>query len=589
MGLNSEQQRAVLCEDNLLVIAPPGSGKTGTLVAKVKHIIKANLSNKVIMVTFTDASATEAKHRVSQSLTPNEMKRVAISTFHSHALYQLRQTYKNLKILTAFESKEVLKKALLDCDSKIDLKDAEVVLQTAKSNPQFTGKECDYIAAYELRRKQYHAFDFQDFTREALNGMKSKDANAYIEPLEASHVLCDEFQDVDANQLHWLLHFHSLGAKVTVVGDDDQSVYGFRNSLGYAAMEEFKNETAPVVINLQTNYRSHSEIIHSATSLIQKNATRMDKVIVCNKGEGGHVSFYKASSKEDEADKIIEEIVNDCADNNFDVKSIPSGRWGLIARNNRDLWLIAAMLSKEEIPFSKSNKKDDAPWEILTFCGLLVSIQTNDILGLKQALSAYGIKDKILRHAHEILKDNFYTIMDGEFPEIESLELEDRNKIKEFVRVCSRWRELTAEGQYSRVIGAVGEWFLSEVVRGADVKDDFLRFVQLLSGEKNKKNKSKNKVSGNLQVRVMNFFRKETKSKSNGVNLHTMHDSKGLEFDRVFVAQCNVGTIPSSKCTDVNEERRLFYVAMTRARKDLIMSSVSSKGDSSFLSEIVIN
>jgi superfamily I DNA/RNA helicase len=599
MGLNVEQERAATCADNLLVLAPPGSGKTGTLVAKTKYIIDKDINSRVILVTFTDASAKEARHRISKMLGPLQMERVAVSTFHSHAIDQLRKAGKLGKILSPYESSDMLRRALGDCGSTMDPMEAETELQTAKSTPDFTGKEKDFIAAYEARKHQHRAIDLQDVIREAVVGMRCTSKEGYIPPLKATHVLCDEFQDVDWNQLHWLLCYHALGSTVTVVGDDDQSVYGWRNSLGYDAMNEFVTRVSPTVINLEVNYRSKSEILQSATRLIRNNTKRMDKVIVSQRGTGGDVFQVKAADKEGEAAMVVDAIMADALAGGYELNAIPNGRWGIIARNNRDLWLIAAILRKEEIPFVKSSKKDDAPREIMTFCGMLISIQTNDTLGLRHTLNSLGIQEKTLRAAHEKMGDEFFRVMDGEFPDIEEIPIEERNPLKTFLRLCSRWREMTALGQYGRVIGAVGEWFLDEIVRGDDSIDDFKNFVKMLSGdsvrssslrehdtEHGPRRSLRTKSRGNLQMRVMNFFRQEDKKGAGGVSLYTMHGSKGLEFDRVFIAQCNSGTIPSAKSKSVDEERRLFYVAMTRGRLELTMSSISTKGPSPFLAEV---
>ena len=149
------------------------------------------------------------------------------------------------------------------------------------------------------------------------------------------------------------------------------------------------------------------------------------------------------------------------------------------------------------------------------------------------------------------------------------------------------------------MIGAVADWFVDAVIKSTDAaaeskkaakRDesvaDFEKFVRLLSGESVAIGRAAPR--GNLQMRVMNFFRPDAREKNAGVSLYTMHSSKGLEFDNVMVIQCNAGTIPSAK-SPVEEERRLFYVAMTRARKNLVMSSISSQGPSQFLGELAIS
>lgn len=597
MGLNVEQERARVCLDHTLVLAPPGSGKTGTLVAKTRYIVETIPDSIVLLVTFTDASAKEARERIAKQLKAPHMRRVTVATFHSHAIEQLRRARKLGRILSPHESTDLVKRALADCESTMDPMEAESKLQAAKSNPEFHGKEDDFIAAYEKRKLLHRATDLQDVIRDAVNGMRATEDDKRIAPLPATHVLCDEFQDVDWNQLHWLLCYRDAGAILTAVGDDDQSVYGWRNALGYTAMTEFIARVSPVVIHLEVNYRSRQEIIQSATTLIRNNSSRMDKVIVSKKGDGGEIHVVRMVDKEAEADMVIDAIIEDAQEKGHELTAIPHGRWGVIARNNRDIWLVAALLRKADIPFTKSTKKDDAPWEIMRFCGMLVSIQTNDSLGLRQTLSSAGISEKTLRTLHDQMGDSLYELMDGITPDPESIPIEDRVILKPFLQLCPRWRELTAQGHYGRVIGAVGEWFLDTIVKGDDSIQDFKNFVRMLSGDSSKGRDSagnaphahrvsRTRPKGNLQMRVMNYFRQEDKKGGGGVSLYTMHGSKGLEFDKVFVLQCNSGTIPSAKSQSVDEERRLFYVAMTRAREQLTISSISTKASSIFVSEI---
>lgn len=597
MGLNVEQQRAVDCEDNLLVLAPPGSGKTGTLVEKARHILSKDPRASVLLVTFTDASAKEAKERLQKQLTPQQFRRISAATFHKHAMDQLRAAGKLGRLISDNESRNLVREALVEVGSTMDPREAEQKIQAYKSSPDFTGKEEDFVEAYEARKTSFRGIDLQDVIREAVNGMRTKNPEKRVPPLTATHVMCDEFQDVDLNQLHWLLCYFQLGAIVTVVGDDDQSVYSFRNSLGYDAMKLFIETVSPTVIHLEVNYRSRREILQSATALIRHNTKRMDKTIVSFLGDGGNVYTTKAADKEAEASMIVDAIISDAAARGYDLDKIPKQRWGIIARTNRDLWMIAMVLRSEGIPFVKSQKKDEAPKEIMQFCDLLVAIQTNDSLNLRNALSALGVNDRTIQKLHAQLKDSFFQIMDGELPGLTDLSIEDQTVLKPFLEKCPIWRELTAVGQYSRVIGAVGAYFEAAVTMHDEVKSDFRNVVDLLSGANHKhlaregnqsssRNNLRKRPAGNLQVRVLNFFRQEDNKGAGGVSLYTMHGSKGLEFDNVFIAECNSGTIPSAKSTSVEEERRLFFVAMTRAREELTMCSIVTKGASVFLSEI---
>lgn len=591
MGLNPDQQQAVAHDGNLVILAPPGSGKTGTLVAKTKHIILSDPRAVVVLVTFTDASSKEAKERIAKSLDPNQMRRVNVATFHKHAIAQLRAAGKLGTILAPAEASGMLRRALKAVSSTVDPFEAESVLQAAKATPDFDPKSEDYIEEYERLKVRARAIDLQDVTRECVLGMRSSDKSTFIPPLNATHILADEFQDVDWNQLYWLLCHAAIGIKVTAVGDDDQSVYGWRSSLGYQAMEAFIAKARPAVIHLQVNYRSHSEILEHATCLIRHNTKRMDKAILSAKGPGGLVEVLSAPTVEVAAKEAASWILEDAMSlpgapedpTAPDVKwKIPLGRWGIIGRTNRDLWLVSAQLRLLKIPYNLSASKAMPP-EILHFCNFLSSLQLGSPIGLEQVFDSIDVNHRTVSQLHDVMGDEFFSIMDGNLPDMSAFPIEDSTKIKEFSEQCAIWRSKLSVTQangrvvayYKQIINGVGVFFKSHIVRNDDVRDEFDAFVNLLLKEK-----------GPLNVRVQTFLRPEEGKNTAGVTLCTMHSSKGLEFDNVVVVQCNSGNVPSAKSDSVEEERRLFYVAITRARQHLRLQFVSTRGGSPFLSEI---
>lgn len=594
MALNADQQQAVLHDGNLMILAPPGSGKTGTLVEKTKHIVLSDPKNVVVLVTFTDASAKEARERIAKSLDVNQLRRVNVATFHKHAIAQLRSAGQLGTILSPAEASGMLKRALKSLGSTIDPFEAEAALQAAKATPDFDPSTVDYMAEYERLKVRLRAIDLQDVTRECVWGMQSKDKAKFVPPLNATHMLCDEYQDVDWNQFYWLMCHAAVGIKVTVVGDDDQSVYGWRSSLGYEAMEAFIEKARPSVINLQVNYRSHSEILEHATCLIRNNSKRMDKALLSAKGPGGSIEICTATEVEDAAEDVASWVMEDAmtlpgapsdptAD---DVKwKIPQGRWGIIGRTNRDLWLVSAQLRLLKIPYNLSAAKAMPP-DVLHFCNFLSSLQTGSPMGLEQVFDSLEVGHQSVGRLHDLMGDSFFSIMDGVLPEMGEIPIEDAAKIKEFAQQCAVWRSLLSVEQeggrvvayYKRIILGVGDFFMRSIIRNDEVKEDLEAFINLLS-----------KGKGPLNLRVQTFLRPEEKQTSAGVTLCTMHSSKGLEFDNVAVVQCNSGNVPSIKSGSIEEERRLFYVAMTRARKHLRLQYIMSRGASPFLSEIGLN
>jgi DNA helicase-2/ATP-dependent DNA helicase PcrA len=571
MKLNPGQQECVACATPLMVLAPPGSGKTGTLVAKTTAILKSDPRAVVGLVTFTDAAAKEIQERVSKALPGRDGRRVIARTFHSHGIEQLRAAGILGRILTPYESSAIVKEAAAEFPPVLDdnAPSPEAFLQEVKSRPEFTGNEAPFIAAYQERLRQLRAVDLQDITRDALLGMRT----GTVRRLPVSHLLADEWQDVDTNQLMWVLEHHNQGVITGVVGDDDQSIYGWRNSLGFEAFQAFKAHVSPTVVELSHNYRSSQEIIDAATALVHHNVKRIPKVILATRGTGGHIAVANTSSKKAEAEYLLDMMSDDISTDDDGEVLIPQGRWGVLARNNADLWLVGARLRSARIPYTRSSKKDEYPFEIIAFCALLRALQTGDQVNLETALRAVGLAPSTITELSRRHGDQLFSIMDGEVPDVSFAPVEQAKALQSFAAVCRNWRRSTAEGRYRAVVDAVALWFQSNVV-SAEQTDDFLNFTEILK-----------RGPGTLNAKVNHILQQQTRKHKSGVHLLTMHGSKGMEFDRVFILQCNAGVTPSKHATSIEEERRLFYVAMTRARFELTLSYNPAKLASQFIAE----
>lgn len=582
MRFNADQQIAIDTDGNMVILAPPGSGKTGTLVAKAARILKSSRQATVGLVTFTDAATKELAHRLDLSLTKDEYARVKVATFHKHLMNQLRDAKLLGRLLGPRETIPMIQRAISAGGKPMSVEDATAELEAAKLNENFTGRESELVESYEEQRRRHRGHDLWDVVREGVIGMRK----GKVPFLKVTHILADEYQDTDPLQLAWLLLHEKAGAEVTVVGDDDQSVYGWRRAMGYQGMLQFEEEAQAARVVLQINYRSRKEILDAAAAVIRNNTQRVPKTMLSAKGAGGNVFVRSVPNSEHEAALIANAVVADTEESEDGTFKPERGRWAVICRNNAGLHMVAAEMRARAIAYVRVAGKDKLPDLARVLCQLLSSIQTGDALGIEGALLIAGVSD----HAMKVLQATFegdapatiqseqtsqlYRLLDGEIPaDMEDVPAEEAKTIKTFARLGRVWRARTKEGRYSDVINGVEAW-LQDFAKEYQLPD-LAFWAQKLRN-----------ASGSLAVRTRRALDYEAPKDGTGVALHTMHSSKGLEFDRVVVIGCNQGTIPSSKAESVEEERRLFFVALTRARDELTVTFSTGAPRSQFISEM---
>lgn len=581
MDLNHDQQLAVEHEGNLLVIAPPGSGKSGTLIIKTKWVLRQDPANRVGLVTFTDAASKELVERLGKVLSPAEMKRVLVATFHRHCIAQLRAAGELGQILGPQDAEMLLQRAISHAGGGTSVDDARDELEKAKLSEHFTGEESEVVRAYEELKRARRRVDLMDVVRDAVVGMRAKT----VELLAVSHLFGDEYQDTDPLQQEWFLMHAAAGVSVTAVGDDDQSIYGWRRAMGYKGMLEFERRARASRIVLQINYRSRSEILLAAQAVIRNNTDRVAKAMHASRGSGGRVLIKAPPSPEDEAEAIAKAIINDSEKLADDSYAPRRGRWAIIGRTNALLNMITAELRNQRIAYRREGGKDQVPQPVMVMCQLLTSIQTGDPFGIESALFFSGLSERAIttvRNAFgaaeveaidQVRAHPLEQLLMGNVPgDMSGLEDEETKLVNSFARLAKVWRQRTADGRYGEVITAVESWVKSHT------KEFLHRDLAFWASKLRQR-------QGGLHTRARQALEYEPPKDGDGVQLHTMHSCKGLEFDRVVVIGANQGTIPSKKAVAVDEERRLFFVAVTRAKEELVVCH-DPRAKSSFVAEL---
>jgi len=308
--LNQYQARAVNAAGHCTVLACPGSGKTRVLSMRAARLLSENKTGRLCAVTFTRDAAIELRTRILQLCGEREAKRIAVGTFHSVALSQIRRLKNSstIKLLSDGERTGLLKRcyAQYKCDTPFDK--VHSAIDRAKSKLGRTifadpGVE-DVFDAYQNLLATERGMDFADILLTVVNGIQDES----IKPLSVRWLLADEFQDADEVQAQWVIEHGKAGIEVTIVGDDDQSLYAFRNALGYAGMQRVTQLLVAQEITLPINYRCAPNILAHAATLIAHNPNRAGKSIEPDRAAIGIIKVHRTADRYHEADMVVKAI-----------------------------------------------------------------------------------------------------------------------------------------------------------------------------------------------------------------------------------------------------------------------------------------
>lgn len=578
--LNPEQQEVVDHDGHSLVVACPGSGKTRVIVVKIGHILSRNPKSRVCAVTFTRDAANELKKRLVDDIGSEIVnKRTRVGTFHSLAIRQLRAYGQIGKVASPAEQQIFVQRALASCEADITYEEAVQTIETVKSSRGPVPEEDSPLyQTYAALLKRAQVEDLYDVLKKSLTLMQQ----GVVPPYPVEYMLVDEFQDTDEIQLAWVLEHVKAGTRVTVVGDDDQSVYSFRRALGYQGMDRFRTATGATLIALGTNYRCRSEILSAAETLICHNQERIEKTLRAARGEGGKVSSQRYSSRTQEAEALIEAIqpsLIPLQNDSWFTYTVPAGQWAILARNRRTLDIVEEALHARRIRYVRP--PSESIWTrppFVFFISMLRSVQSGAADGIDQTLHFSGFTQEHLEIVHDALRGELWRLLEGEsIQKLAGLPDDISKTLQSFSTCASGWRSQARQGNYKLAILGVAEWF-ADRIRKPDEKELF----QSLS-------ESVCRLNGSLAQRVNTLTLPSNgngdEEGPSGVSLMTMHGSKGLEFDNVWIIAAEDGVIPSPKNPVYDEERRLMYVGMTRAKNVLFMSSRVTEQPSPFVLE----
>lgn len=654
-NLNQEQLQAVKhIKSSLLILAGAGSGKTRVLTSRIAYLIKSGVrAREILAVTFTNKAAKEMRARLASILGEEVVKYMWVGTFHSICGRILRQDVdnfafpsgkkldKNFTIYDEQDSMAVIKAAVkkLNLDDKIYApKLVKSIISNAKNKMQdafsFSTFARDFkaqkIAAifeeYENTLNNNNAIDFDDMLMLAVKLLEKcpEVREKYFSKFQ--HIMVDEFQDTNQAQYELVSMLYTneanegkrargqesktsnepafLSRSLCVVGDVDQSIYSWRGAdfkIILNFQRDFKDTT---IIKLEQNYRSTENILNAANAIIENNEERVDKTLYSQKGEGEKISYFEAQDEGDEANYIARTIKTTADDYN---------KFAILYRTNAQSRAIEEACIAHAIPYriygglkfyDRKEIKD-----IVAYLKLIYN--PNDSQSFKRIVNVpkRAIGDTTIKNLQAIADEKDISLFEAvqNLDDVEGINSKTKEKLKKFNELILNFKSVQNSYNLREFISLIIEksGYLRELSEEktpeSESRIDNLQELVNVSGEFEPEDL--NNVLGEFlsQVALVSDI-DGMENISNNVTLMTLHSAKGLEFPIVFLAGLEEGIFPHQRTftsnSELEEERRLMYVGVTRAEETLYLSSAKRRqvwgeykyfNPSRFLEEIPAN
>ena len=600
--LNEPQHSAVTTTQGpLLILAGAGTGKTRVITARAAYLIAQGVKpENILAVTFTNKAASEMRERLAGMVEPEQAKKVTMSTFHALCVRILRAGidrlgYKNtFTIYDESDQMGLIRKIITRTaaqDEKLEPSQAKNLISKAKNNgwsPPTDEKTLlsAVFARYQADLKTLNAVDFDDLLLLAVK-LLSEHADVREKWQQKYHYLMvDEFQDTNRLQLELVSLLADSKQNVAVVGDDDQSIYGWRGAEVANILEFESHFPNPAVIKLEQNYRSTNAILGTANSLIKNNPRRRPKALWSAQDGGEKVRLIQAANDREEAEFVTGEIQR----RSFD-EGLPWEAFAVLYRMNAQSRLLEENLRRLQIPYrlvgGKSFFDRREVKDVLAYFSALVNPGDDSNLLRIINTPARGISAGTIERATEWSARNqcgvWEALQSDEF--LRELPARTVGKIAEFVDLIDSYETKLNEplSDHHAVAGDLIKQidYIEDMKRSCKTAEEAMKreesIRQLLQDLATFQGRSVNGLQGFLDEVMLDRSREEEQDidKKKGVLLITLHAAKGLEFPHVFLVGLEEGIIPHDRSKvegTLDEERRLLYVGITRAMKTLTMT-----------------
>ena len=609
-GLNKEQQQAVQhTEGPLLILAGAGSGKTKVLTVRIAHLLAQGVNPyEILAITFTNKAAKEMKNRV-EGLVGDVANRIWLSTFHSFCAKFLRFELdnflgynSNFTIYDTSDSQAVIKAALkaLNLDDKYYPVGAMIAaISDAKNNLLFASafrkqardfyqqKVADVYEYYERELRKNNALDFDDLLLVAVKLLQSNEAVLDKYSKRFRYVMIDEYQDTNHAQYLLAKLLASHWKNIAVVGDADQSIYAWRGADIQNILDFEKDYPNCTSIKLEQNYRSTKIILDAANAVIENNEGRPKKNLWTDKTEGAKIQHFTAQSEHEEA-----AFIGDTIAKKHDIHGVPYGDMAILYRTNAQSRVLEEALIKRALPYimvggTKFYDRKEIK-DVLAY--LRVLYNPFDDLSLlriinvpKRSIGATTVA-KLQDYARANGTSLFMTLTQLHL--VDSIKGKTKEKLEEFgiliFTLVAEMEDRTVLDILESILDRTG--YLAQLEESTDPQDQARaeNIGELLSVAKDFQDTNPSGTVEDFleQVALVNdvdsFEQEESK-----VTLMTLHAAKGLEFPIVFLGGLEEGLFPHSRTLmnpeEIEEERRLAYVGITRAEKELYISNATTR------------
>ena len=588
-NLNDKQKEAVLYNDGpLLIIAGAGASKTKTLTTKIAYLIEEKYATpyNVLAITFTNKADKEMKDRLYAML-GDVAKKIQVSTFHSFGLKLLRENFellgydRNFVIMDSDDSLTVVKQIIKDLgyDPKVynpkairnKISSCKNEMISAKAYERYAVSDYEQVIhkiyeKYEDKLYQNNSVDFDDLLLLPIKLFKENpDVLERYQDLY-QYILIDEYQDTNQAQYILTKLISEKNRRITCVGDDSQSIYSFRGA-NYKNILNFEKDYPDAkTILLEQNYRSTSTILDAANQVIKNNSQRKDKKLWTDRGTGEKIKYYRAYNERDEAQYVIRKI-KELVNKGTEYKDI-----AILYRTNAQSRVVEEEMLKENLPYrvigsfyfySRKEIKD-----LIAYLSLIHNSKDNISLLRVINTPKRGIGLKTIENLTSKADEEGISIYDA----INSgKELEFKNTIEKLKIVAE---DLTLTELIDKVLDAssMKKELESEQSLESEVRLENLEEFKSITKAFEEKEGLISLEDFLLEISLISDV-EEYKDDPNRISLMTVHSVKGLEFDNVFVIGMEEGIFPHMNSLMENmaleEERRLCYVAITRAKDNL--------------------
>jgi DNA helicase-2/ATP-dependent DNA helicase PcrA len=608
-GLNEKQQQSVtLSEDiNALILAGAGSGKTRVLTHRIHHLVseKNHHADDILAVTFTNKAANEMKERLSDLLR-RPIGRMWVGTFHSlaHRLLRTHPSEANLsptfQILDSQDQFRIIKRLMKENgidEKKLKIKEVQWFINKNKDNgisPKDIEVGYDYakqqkVKVFDIYENFIQVNDLVDFAGLLVKSFELlKNNQSLLEHYQNKfhHILVDEFQDTNRIQYQFIKILHNESNHVFCVGDDDQSIYGWRGAK-IENIQKIENDFKPIkVIKLEQNYRSTGNILSASNALIANNHNRLEKSLWTASGDGELINVFNARDEREEAQYVVGEIKSQFSQGrNLDECAI-------LYRSNAQSRIFEESLIKHNLNYRiYGGLRFFERAEIKDAMGYVRLIEnTSDNIAFERIVNiptrGIGLStiEKIRSHSIE----NHTDLFQSSIAIIDSLSARAANALQAFIYLIEEIADTTKNLMLSEKVdsillqsGLMAHYANDKTDKAGSKRENLEELVNAASQYVHEEDNELNETQGFIALATLDSSGESNQINQNYVQLMTVHSAKGLEFPVVFLVGLEEDLFPIrqrvNQPSNIDEERRLCYVGMTRAMQSLNISHATRR------------